>query len=544
MKRRARKRSGQRGMALIVLATVLVLGIAWFAVGTLGRAPVAAAERETRTGLALQAAKRALLAYVAQQAARATTAVPGQMPCPEAVTLTNPGQASTSCSNAAASVGRLPWRTLGIDQPRDGDGEPLWYILSPGFRSAPINFGTPAQLTYNGATNAAVALIIAPGKPLAPSGCNTVNQQVATRKQPSLDSANFLECSNATGSYVSPGTTDMNDRIIAITAAEWADAIAPALADRLQRQIAPLLANWDTTEQSSAGKSWGSTWGLAYLPFASAFGNPATNDFCGNGETSPATMEGLPPIATRSSAACDTAWTGTASPGVPILESQGCTPGATEMVCTFRRKPGGVGGIVTLPATITVAAARAPGSFRGTILASDISVTNGGSASITGWSFSTNPGSATATIVINWPLLPVNTQMEVRIPNLADAAILTSSTLGWFLTSEWHRYTYYAIAPGAAAGASPACGAGGACLTVNGLAANSTNTRLVLVLSGRAPLVVGPPPSSLDYYLEADNLSTGDSTFVSAVTTSNFNDRVAACPFQHSTTTGAVAVCN
>jgi hypothetical protein len=55
---------------------------------------------------------------------------------------------------------------------------------------------------------------------------------------------------------------------------------------------------------------------------------------------------------------------------------------------------------------------------------------------------------------------------------------------------------------------------------------------------------VGPPPSSLDYYLEADNLSTGDSTFVSAVTTSNFNDRVAACPFQHSTTTGAVAVCN
>ena len=47
-------------------------------------------------------------------------------------------------------VGRLPWRSLGIDQLRDGYGEPLWYVLSRGFRNPPINFGTLGQINYNG----------------------------------------------------------------------------------------------------------------------------------------------------------------------------------------------------------------------------------------------------------------------------------------------------------------------------------------------------------------------------------------------------------
>ncbi|HZN85659.1 MAG TPA: hypothetical protein VFB53_02635, partial [Burkholderiales bacterium] len=244
MRRLSGRQRRQHGAALILFLTILVLGVAWFAVGALGKAPVATAEREVITGRALQAAKQALLAYAAQYAARSTTADPGQMPCPESLTLANPGEASTSCSATLLVVGRLPWKTLGIDPLRDGAGEPLWYMMR-GFRDPPINFGTAGQLTYNGAT--VVAMIIAPGVPLSttgtpPAGCTAQNQLVATRNAATLNPANFIECGVATGSIASPGDSAWtNDRAIAITAAEWADAIAPAIADRLQRQVAPTL---------------------------------------------------------------------------------------------------------------------------------------------------------------------------------------------------------------------------------------------------------------------------------------------------------------
>src|SRR3990170_3461522 len=112
----ARMGSKQRGIALMIFLTILILGVAWFAVGALGKAAPKAADREVKTGLALNAAKQALLAYAAQYAARSNTIEPGQLPCPESVNLTDIGQASTSCSNSSATVGRLPWRTLGIDQ--------------------------------------------------------------------------------------------------------------------------------------------------------------------------------------------------------------------------------------------------------------------------------------------------------------------------------------------------------------------------------------------------------------------------------------------
>jgi hypothetical protein len=164
----------------------------------MGTVAPAVAEREIKTGLALQAGKQALLAYAAQYAARSSTASPGQMPCPEAVTLSNPGETYGSCSGTAILVGRLPWKSLGVDPIFDGYGEPLWYILR-GFRDAPINFGTPGQLTYNGSP--VVAMVIAPGRPLntsavaglPPAGCIQQNQMVATRGAASLNPAHYRQ---------------------------------------------------------------------------------------------------------------------------------------------------------------------------------------------------------------------------------------------------------------------------------------------------------------------------------------------------------------
>ena len=156
MRRIPASRSAQRGAALILAVAILILGVSWAAISALGKAGTRTAEREIRTGQALNAAKRALLGYVAQYAARTDHDVPGRLPCPEPLSppAGSEGVAgSLACNdNTQKYVGRLPWRTLGIEQLRDGDGEPLWYVLGPGFRGSPINPGTPGGLTLNRAT--------------------------------------------------------------------------------------------------------------------------------------------------------------------------------------------------------------------------------------------------------------------------------------------------------------------------------------------------------------------------------------------------------
>lgn len=539
-------RKAQQGAALILFITVMVLGVAWYAIGAFGKAAPTIAEREIKTGLALHAARQALMAYITQYAARSGTAEPGQLPCPESVTLANPGEASTSCSNAVATVGRLPWKTLGIEQLRDGDGEPLWYVLSPGFRSPPINFANTGQLTYNGVANSAVALIIAPGRALntlsagtPPAGCANVSQQVATRNSASLNLANFLECGNATGSYVNLGTSQWtNDRVISITAAEWADAIAPAVADRLQRQVAALLGDWDQVELAATGRSWGATHGLGYLPYASNWGNPTTTNYCGN----QGTREGLPPV---DPTCYNNPWTGSAT--TTGLANLGCdNPTGVYLRCQFLQLFG------TPPFTvqITATANDVARAFRGTISVPDLTVTNGGAATLS-MALSGGNSEATATVNVTWPIsLAALTTVEVRIPHLQDATVLSDSRYTWFWSNNWHRYTYYAIAPGARAGAaSPCAGAGDPdCLTVTGLPASTGNTddkRLVLVLSGRAlPGRTQPSGSRNDYY-ESDNQTNGDESFLSATTSTPFNDRVAACPFKHTDHSGnPIVICN
>ena len=538
MRRPSGRQRRQHGAALILFLTILVLGVAWFAVGALGKAPVATAEREVITGRALQAAKQALLAYVAQHAARSTTADPGQMPCPESLTLANPGEASTSCSATALVVGRLPWKTLGIDPLRDGAGEPLWYMMR-GFRDPPINFGTAGQLTYNG--NTVVAMIIAPGVPLSttgtpPAGCTAQNQLVATRNAATLNPANFLECGVATGSIASPGdSTWTNDRVIAITAAEWADAIAPAIADRLQRQVAPALADWHTTQFAATGKSWAATHGISYLPFASTWGDPVTNTYCG----SDGVHEGLPPI---SLTCANNPWTGIPSSLINIGLAS-CTDMGTYLRCTFTIIDALLGASVQITAT----AADVAQSYRSTIRGSDIAVSSGGTATISGMTISASSSNAVATIDASWPALSLG-PFQVDIPHLQQAAVLTDSRLTWFRSNDWHQYTYYSIAPGAAAPATSACAPATSCLTVSGLAAstgNANDKRLALVIAGRALASQTRPSASLTDYLEVENASTADRVFAAGTTSTTFNDRLGACPFKYQDHAGAdVVICN
>ncbi len=528
-------RSRQAGAVAILLLTVLILGIAWFAVGALGKAPVGTVERENATGKALQAGKQALLAHVAQYAARPDTAEPGQLPCPESLTLANPGEASSSCSASALVVGRLPWKTLGIDPLRDGNGEPLWYMMR-GFRNPPINFGTPGQLTHNGAT--VVALILAPGSPLntaadpgaPPAGCNKLNQQVAARNAAPLDPDNFLECGTATGTLTSPGDPRWtNDRVIAITAAEWADAIAGPVADRLQRQVAPAMETYRTVTSVAS-------WGEAFLPNAStidaaiAGSQPETNNLCGNNNM----RAGMPPTATVAPGACDTNWNAGGASGLGgLLSFGGCTPFATVMRCDF---------VVLLPGIVSprldLTAPRIGYSFR-SIDTSQITIQiNGGpqqpanTGNYVRW-VAASDGSATVSFQVFFPLLSILDVVRIRIPHPADA-LLADVRSAWFINNGWDRFTYYGVSQAAThdPGGATVCS-----LTVNNLAAPTNDKCLVLVLAGRALAGTTQPSYTLANYWERQNASFGVIYEVGPVD-ATFNDRVAACPFTYTPASG------
>ena len=541
------RRSRQRGGALLIIAALLLLGIGWGAMTALAKvAAPTRAERETKTGAALHAAKKALLGYVAQQAA--TSTVPGQLPCPEALTsigTTAAGDEGT-CVNTTTAVGRLPWRTLGIDALYDGYGEPLWYVLGPGFRSAPLNFGSAAQLpfTSGGTASTVVAVIIAPGAPLntaasvsgtAPSGCSAVAQQVGTRNTAPLNAANFFECGNASGSYVHHGTSDWtNDRVIAITAAEWADAIAPVIGDRLQRQVAPAMNDYRTTTSLNA-------WGERFLPNAStldasvANSQPENNNLCGNVDM----RSGMPPTATVASGTCDTSWSGGSLFGLGLLLSfGGCSLSGTDLRCSFTML---LPGIASPGFQLT--APRIGYTFR-SFSPSDIRIeVNGGAAqtvtvtSYSGSGVSSADGSSGMQFQLQFPLLTLGANVVVVIPQPKDA-LLADTRSAWWINNGWDRFTYYGVSQAATSDpGTTVCNPGGTvtnCLTVNNLPTpNTTNDkRLVLVLTGRMRAGTTQPSFTLSNYWEAQNASLGV-VYEFGATSSTFNDRVAACPFKY-----------
>ena len=578
MKRAPAGSRRQRGAALMVIAALLILGISWFAVAAISRSPVASYEREVITAHALQEAKQAVLAYVAHYAARAdlaatydgaplTTSFPGRMPCPESVNSiggANDGVASSACSNTVAVAGRLPWRTLGLEPLTDGDGERLWYVLSPNFRPTAfppadpaLNFDTPAALPFEGGN--VVALIIAPGKALntaadsgtPPAGCAKVGQ-TANRYIPPLDPAKFFECGNATGAYENLGKSPWtNDRVIAITQAEWAGAIAPAIADRMQREVAPAIRGWDALEEARTGRSWGATHGLGYLPFASDWADPSgasTTLYCGN----QGTLRGLMPV---DPACYDNPWTvGAVSTGGLLSiygGGSGCTDMGTYMRCRFQR----VLGLGSATAQITLNAANVGRAFRSTLAAGDLTVSNSGSATLS-MALPNSTSDASATLNLTWPanilIIGLGQVLEVEIPHLQAAQIHSDSRFTWFRNHGWQRYTWYAVSPDETASNSnwwEACDAAGdpGCLTVQGLPAASGSTndkRLVLVLSGRPLAGKSQPSADLTDYFEAQNASIGV-VYETRANSDTFNDRVATCPFRYQDHSGAdVPICN
>ena len=237
-------------MLILVMVSLLVAMFAGIFVNDLVRQN----QRQERTTNALAQAKQAMIGRATSDDNR-----PGSLPCPDT---DDDGSAELFSGNDCPSyIGRLPWKSLGLPDLRDSDGERLWYALSNNYRdhgtAEPINSDTKGNRTVHSENTAvtltteAVAVIFAPGAPLGtqdrhPSTtalCPTTGTTIARQRC----AANYLDttggANNATtaGAYVSgQHSNSFNDRLLLITTAE----LMPVVEQRVAREMLKVLQSY------------------------------------------------------------------------------------------------------------------------------------------------------------------------------------------------------------------------------------------------------------------------------------------------------------
>ena len=140
-RKRYPSRRSERGQVLILTLMLMLVGVgAGLLIYNLPRPAEQNIQRDKITAAALAEAKLALIGF-ATGVNLTSSRRPGDLPCPD---LKDNGEAESSCGSAAGSnqaqrLGRLPWKTLGLPDLRDGYGERLWYAVSNNFKN---NFRT------------------------------------------------------------------------------------------------------------------------------------------------------------------------------------------------------------------------------------------------------------------------------------------------------------------------------------------------------------------------------------------------------------------
>lgn len=282
--------SRQRGYAALMTVAVLLLVVA--SIGLTHHRPRAnAAIADDRTDFAMAEVKTALMGYAARQgvsrcsdpanvsACQAELASPGrvgEMPCPD---MNNDGVAEASCSTD--TLGRVPWQTLGIPDPRDSAGETLWYAVAKPFLNTAsnpisgadgrINSGTFGNLVVRGkdgveVSGTVVAVVFSPGAPLASQNRSRVESEfcatTARNEFRHLCASNYLETSlgmnnaAANGPYsVGIPSDSFNDRLIYISTAE----LMPMLEMRVGQELKSLLAAYRANSECGC-YPWADSW--------------------------------------------------------------------------------------------------------------------------------------------------------------------------------------------------------------------------------------------------------------------------------------------
>ena len=245
------------GFMLVIGA--VALGLVFF--NPRGASP--AAVDDPTTSNALAAAKKALIGYAVRRGGDAGNplARPGELPCPDT---DNDGWEEATCATPVTipptfAIGRLPWRTLGIPEPKDSAGETVWYAVANPLRGRSsnnndINSNTRGNLVVRGSdgaavlTTEAVAVLLAPGhalgaqnrSPAQSAPCAITGTNIARN----LCAGNYLEATNGIDNATKNGpfiaglpSGTYNDRVLALTFDEY----LPVLEMRVGTELRNLL---------------------------------------------------------------------------------------------------------------------------------------------------------------------------------------------------------------------------------------------------------------------------------------------------------------
>lgn len=274
----------QRGQAIFLTALIVLMGVGAALFATLSSTSVSIANRQAEHDARMLAqVKEALIAWSAARTPTASNldARPGELPCPDTDNNgyaenddNNDGVDTTGC--VAGAIGRVPWKTLGIPEPRDSTGETLWYAVSGNFRiyrssgtashiyTSPITSDTLGTLTvYQNSTastltSQAAAVLFAPGLALsaqdrsttatmscsAPSGTYLRNQCASNY----LETLGGVNNAANNGPYIQgPSSSSFNDRVLAITNAD----LMPLVEQRVAREMVAYLNAYKAATSTS-----------------------------------------------------------------------------------------------------------------------------------------------------------------------------------------------------------------------------------------------------------------------------------------------------
>ena len=574
--------SAQRGFALIALLSLAALISAFLIASALNLTGAGISkEREERSMNALRQARAALIAYAAseqwQKYMGEVTMQPGALPCPDILhgpllpDGTDPDEGDSDCVFPLTSslIGRLPFKTLGINDLRDASGEQLWYALSANFRKASgttiINSDTQAcdtpacnpgesHLTVAGTApaNNVVAVLFAPGEALL-GQTRSSNPMDPAHNNPASYLENFTlgDGIHFTFTTTALPSGTFNDRVLVITQAELMAAVEPVVAARIEREIKPLLQDYFNK------------WGAYPFPVPFGGGGPPIAQSSYLGVSTP-TPHGLLPL---TNVPTTFAWTGAAVTQLVGHPMETGNSNVTSSICTINSSPrqalcqvnysgGGddrpvivlevflsnanilfadVPSGTTAPNGITMVDndgdSLAPGPYgQWSSVLPDFPPTRtfvaraaGGALTYTGRLRPAGSTEGRVTITVPLPppavlnfLLIISDNPGPPVGPPADA----NPNGAWFIANQWYKQTYYAVSPGyapggVAVGSSAACSplpATPSCLKVNNLLpAPSNNKGAILVLAGRS-LNGSPRPPGIANYLESANLTAANDT--------------------------------
>ena len=252
--------SHQRGQALILTALLVIVGFGALLFNSTALVSNSIANQQAKNAeIELAKVRDALIGWSASRTPPlgGANARPGDLPCPD---MNNDGFEDGSC--VAGAIGRMPWKTLNIPEPKDSSAETLWYAIAGPFRNynmntASINSDTVGNLTlYVGSsattlTSQAIAVIFSPGASLGAQNrdpsTNALCATTGTTIARNLCAANYLEATGGGNNAQTGGpfiqaqsSGTFNDRPLVITNAD----LMPVVEPRVARELRTILQNY------------------------------------------------------------------------------------------------------------------------------------------------------------------------------------------------------------------------------------------------------------------------------------------------------------